>query len=104
MRYGDLPIGPKEQNFLWYRIYRKHKDEMSVLDAHGDFLLTREMTCMSVVFFAVLPPLGLVLGLTGRLVSVYACVLLLACLVTAASGQHYGRRLVANVLAIESAS
>jgi hypothetical protein len=102
-RYGAFPNDPKEQNLLWYRIYRQHKDEMPVLDAHGDFLLTREMTCMSIAFFIILPLLGLAQGLHWWLVLPYAGGLFLIYLVTATAGRHYGRRLVANVLAIEAA-
>jgi hypothetical protein len=102
-RYGPLPTEPREQNLLWYRIYRTHKDEAAVLDAHTDFLLTREMALMSVAFFIVLPLLGLASGIPRIQVALYAAALFAAYILCAVSGQHYGRRLVANVLAIEGA-
>ena len=43
-RFGSLPTTLEIQNQLWYRIYREHQDELSVLDAHRSYLLSRDLT------------------------------------------------------------
>jgi hypothetical protein len=45
---GPLPEEPSQQTALWYRIYRSHRDEASVEDAHGAYLRFREMATLSV--------------------------------------------------------
>lgn len=99
---ADFPTDPHEQNRLWYRIYQRHKDEPPVLDAHGNYLLARELACLSMAFLVLLPGLALILGVHWTMVLFYAVGLIVIYALIALSGRYYGRRFVANVLAIES--
>lgn len=49
-----IPTEPIEQNRTWYKIYKKHQDKDSVIDAHKNFLLTREIAGLSFLFLIVL--------------------------------------------------
>jgi hypothetical protein len=102
--HGPLPDEPVEQNKLWFKIYRKHSGEPSVLDSHGDYLLTRELASLSLLFVAVLPTTALALGVPPTTSIFYGLALATLYATVALAGQHYSRRLVANVLAIEGAS
>ena len=104
LRLGKLPIDPVEQNQLWYRLYNQYKDETPVIDAHGNYLLVRELVCLSVAFLFALPGLALTLGVGYSVALQYAGLLSILYVLVACSGRYYGRRFVANVLAIESAS
>ena len=103
VRLGELPADPDEQNRVWYRLYRQHKDEASVNDAHGNYLLARELACLSIAFLFALPTLALALGVSFKVALPYAEILLVIYVLVAYSGSYYGHRFVANVLAIESA-
>lgn len=103
VRLGELPTDPDEQNRVWYRLYRQHKDEAPINDAHGSYLLARELACLSIAFLLALPTLALALGVSFKVALPYAGILLILYVLVAYSGNYYGRRLVANVLAIESA-
>ena len=100
---GELPTDPDEQNRVWYRLYRQHKDEAPINDAHGSYLLARELACLSIAFLLALPTLALALGVSFKVALPYAGILLILYALVAYSGSYYGRRFVANVLAIESA-
>ncbi|MEM8949246.1 MAG: hypothetical protein AAGA21_14700 [Pseudomonadota bacterium] len=102
-RIGDLPIEPEEQNRVWYRLYRQHENQTSVRDAHGNYLLARELACLSLAFALIFPVLAFVLGTNVTIAMLYAGVMLAVYLLIAYSGCNYGRRFVANVLAIEGA-
>ncbi len=103
-RIGEFPIEPAKQTALWYGIYRKHQTEPSVEDANGAFLLYREMIGLIVAAFAVLLIVGI--GLLGawRLTAIALIFLVGEYLIIMLAGRHSAEHLVANVLAIASAS
>ena len=101
--YGPFPLEPAKQTSTWYAIYRRHLSEPSVEDAHGAYLLYREMVCLvgvsimgtliASVYFRLFWKSTLIC--VGFLVIEYIAVMLAARF----SAEH----LVANVLAIASA-
>jgi len=98
-KYGSLPEKPKEQNALWYRLYKEHAGSITVSEAHKTYLLIRDMTALSVLF-AVLFSAGAILAPVDWKITILYCVSLLAqYLVLAASARNYGMRFVLNVLA-----
>lgn len=48
-KYGPFPKEPVEQNALWYRIFKKHQDETIIVEAHKNFLLTRDIASISIM-------------------------------------------------------
>ncbi len=101
-RRGPLPSEPEAQQRLWYKIYREHRGEESVLDANRRFLTFRDLATVSFLV-AVLAPITLWLfgfGFAGGAVAaVFAVQYLGACL----AARSAGVRLVRTVLAIDGA-
>lgn len=101
--HSSLPIDPEAQDRLFYAIYRKHKNETGVLDAHKSYLAMREISVLNLLFLGSLSPLaGYVLGSFQDVIG-YVSVMVLAFVSTCYAAQQYGRRMVENVLAAESA-
>lgn len=57
-RYGKLPTDPREQNALWYRIYKDKQNEKIILSSHGKWLLFRECAIIALIFMLLLSPVS----------------------------------------------
>ncbi|MDP3722887.1 MAG: hypothetical protein Q8R91_05245 [Candidatus Omnitrophota bacterium] len=99
---GRFPEDPKEQNALWYQLYKKHTESVTVIEAHRAYLLTRDMTALSAVF-AVLFSIGIFVALASlKIVALYGATLIAQYLILSTSARNYGTRFVLNVLTEES--
>jgi hypothetical protein len=104
MKHGDLPQDPREQNALWYRLYKAHKTTPLVWEAHKIYLLTRDMSTIAAVF-AVVFSMGLLVTSVNRTVLLlYVGALLAQYILVASAARNYGNRFVLNVLCEESQS
>ena len=93
-----LPVDPKEQNNEWFRLYRQYQDDLQVFHSHKAFLLTRDLTSLTVVFIP-LSILGhFLLGSTLQMLIYHLLILVMLFIVISLSAKHYGERFVANVL------
>lgn len=101
---GALPADPVEQNRLWYSLYQQHRNEAPVIQAHRDYLLTREMTSLSALFVVFLPISLYVSGAVSKLAIGYGVVLMAVYTVVALASRNLGNRFVANVLALVNKS
>lgn len=101
---GEFPIEPAKQTSLWYGIYRRHVLEPSVEDAHGAYLLYREMIGLTATAFVANLIIGLSLRVPWRLTGIGSILLLLEYSILMLAGRHAGEHLVASVLAIASTS
>ena len=101
-RWGPLPEDPNAQNRLWYKIYRQHDQEASVKDAHQSYLLTRDLTALSVVFLLTFGPAAFVVAQDMLTAAYYVAALAALFLLASQAGRNYGGRLVTNVLAAAS--
>lgn len=99
---GAFPESAKEQNALWYLLYQKVKNEVSVLDAHKAFLLYRDMATLSLLLLLVSVALMLALGFTINELCKAGLVFALQYLLTALSARFAGERFVCTVLALHS--
>ncbi len=103
-KYGSLPEEPEQQTAFWYRIYRAHKEEASVEDAHGAYLRFREMTTLCSTFIIV----GVVcvgyFDIRGRPLLLGVLLLAIEYLEVMFAARNAATRFVANVLALESAT
>ncbi len=101
-KIGDFPSDLLEQNRLWYRIYRTHEDEPSVMGAHRDFLLTRDITWLSFAMFILFGLGSAFLGESVLQTVWYPVFLASQYVVTSIAARRNGVRLVLNVLAVEA--
>ena len=95
------PSDPREQNALWYRLYKSVENEPAVIDAHRSFLLTRDYTAIAFIVLLVAGPLGLFF-LSAKFAAIYVAVLLLQCLLARQAASNYGNRFVTTVLALKA--
>lgn len=101
-RLGSFPTDPREQNATWYGIYRAHKDEAPVLDAHKLFLMYRDMASLSIVLLALFGIALWYAGVSRDTVLIGQAVFAAQYIATMIGARHAGSRLVCTVLAIES--
>ena len=101
-KVGDFPSDPSEQNHLWYRIYRAHESEPSVMGAHKDFLLTRDITWLSFAMFVLFGLGSVFIGETTLQTVWYPAILVSQYVVAAIAARRSGVRFVLNVLAVEA--
>jgi len=101
-KLGEFPSDPKEQNALWYKLYKKHSDKLTVNEAHRTYLLTRDLAAVSAVLICLFAVAAGLSDATWKLQLGYTTYLVLQYLVTAAAGRNYGNRFVTNVLVEES--
>jgi len=102
--FGPLPTNSEEQNRLFYKIYRTHRDEVGVLDAHGRYLAARDISTITALLMLVLPWLAWwSSGNEGHAI-IYGLALLAVYGFCALAAQNYSLRMVQHVLALASAS
>jgi len=99
---GEFPTDPKQQNSLWYELYRRVQHDGAVVDAHRSFLLFRDMSALSILLL-ILTALAFYLfkfGLNdiGKIALIFLCQYLLAMM----SARVTGERFVCTVLSIHS--
>jgi hypothetical protein len=100
--YGKLPIAAAKQSQLFYTIYKKHENEVAVLDAHKSYLAARDIATINLILLFVLPVIAVAAIHSIKLSALYALVLLIAYAATCWAAQAYGTRLVQNSLAVAS--
>lgn len=101
-KYGELPIDAEAQNILWYKLYKANGDEHSVVDAHRDFLLYRDMASIGFILLAIFSVAAKFFLLSAQVYLVFALLLIMQLLVLINAARNHGIRFVTNVLAIES--
>jgi hypothetical protein len=101
---GEFPRAPRDQNALWYRLFKKVEADPAVAQAHRHFLLFRDLAALSFLLAVVAPP-GLYFVGAGP-ASVWFALGLFAVqyLATAIAARHNGVGLVGNVLALHGAT
>lgn len=99
--YSPLPETAKEQNSLWYKIYKSFQEDPVVKKSHKDFLLGRDLTAIALLFLIVGGVAGIIL-ITGSIKWWYLIFALVQYFILAVVTQNHGKRLVCNVLALET--
>lgn len=104
-RHGPLPAEPKQQNRHWYnQIYKPNRDKPGIAQAHGRYLLLREVTAISAVLAPPLAASAFIFSSRDHTwTTAYAVGLALQYLVTSIAAANSGVRLVKNALAEASA-
>ena len=101
--HGPLPTDPREQNALWYRMYKSVADDSSVWQVHREFLFTRDYTCLSLMVLVVLGGAGFFLIPSTQTGLIYLALLVLQYFLTSRAARHHGGRFVTTVLALKGA-
>lgn len=102
-KLGKFPAEPRQQNALWYRIYKTQAEKTTVVQAHKAYLLTRDLAAVSAVLFCLFSVAVIASSnMAVRLKLGYTGYLLLQYVTTAAAARNYGNRFVTNVLVEES--
>lgn len=101
--HAPLPVNPIDQNRLWFKLYKSHREDIAILKSHKDFLLARDMTSMAFLYlmFAGIPMLFF--G-TTPISYYYIIFVIMQYLTLVRVGQNKGKAFVTNVLAVESIS
>jgi hypothetical protein len=101
-KYKNLPTSPKEQNSLWYRMYKKHQEKPSVIDAHRNFLLMRDLATISFIFILIFGLYILIRANYSFRSFIVFLIFFVEYIIFCISARNYGIRFVCNVLAEES--
>ena len=75
-----LPTDPREQNRVWYRMYKTVENFPKILQLHRDFLLLRDYTGLSVLFVLVFGSIGLYKISSLKVSEFYLLILFVPCL------------------------
>ncbi|WP_256252891.1 hypothetical protein [Burkholderia ubonensis] len=100
---GAFPSDERDQNSMWYRLYKQVESEASVLESHQKYLMFRDIAAMSLLL---VPLVALGLFLFGNTVwaIVWSAVVFAAqYLIAVLAARNSGIRFVQNVLCIHSA-
>jgi len=101
--FGPLPIAAREQNALWYKLYRSVGSDPSVVQVHRAYLFTRDYACLALFACFVLGGAGLAqIPSTGTALG-YLGILIIQFLLARRAARTHGVRLVTTVLALKSA-
>lgn len=99
---GSFPDDPREQNTLWFKLYKKVESEVTVAQAHRHYLLFRDLAAMSLLL-APIATLALYLGgAASPATSIAFALLCTQYAATALAGRNNGIRFVTNVLTLHS--
>ena len=97
---GAFPSDPSQQNAMWYRLFKKVEQEVSIEHVHGQFLLLRDLASISALLLA-----GCVLCWRVGLIFDWESLILgsilgVQFLLAALSARSQGQGLVNSVLAL----
>jgi hypothetical protein len=96
---GPLPNSPDEENRVWFRMYKTVENTPAVLQVHRDFLLLRDYTGLSLLFFIVFGAIGIYAIESPKTWGLYLAILSVQYLVVRQAASNYGIRMVTTVLA-----
>lgn len=94
-----IPIDPKEQNTTWFKLYKKYENKITVKNAHKNFLLTRDLATISLIF-SIIGTAGLIFGKVYQTkLLAYFGIMIIHYIILSIVAQNHGKRFVCNVLA-----
>jgi hypothetical protein len=96
---APLPKEPAEQNWVWYRLYKTIENDPLILEAHKEFLLTRDFTGLAALFVIFFGSAGFYSIPSIGIAVIYFLLLIVQFFVVRLAAVHYGIRFVTNVLA-----
>ena len=104
LKYGPLPTSAPEQTALWYRMYRRHSQDVTIEDAHGAYLRFREMTALTPALLLSCLGSFVLFCVPGKMLA-FGCLLLAGeYIVLLFATRNAAKHFVSNVLALESSA
>jgi len=98
-KHGPLPAAPKEQNVLWYRLYRGVSNEPAVEQAQRHFLFARDFAFMSLIMLVILGITAAFFIRPALTAEFYILLLMVQWGIATRAANVGGHRFVTNVLA-----
>jgi hypothetical protein len=103
-KVGPFPRAPRDQNSLWYKLYRSVADESAVANAHRASLFTRDYAGIAFLMLLVGGAIGWWCIPSTATAEIYTVLLLVQYLLVRHAAQNYGVRFVTTVLAFKAVS
>ena len=100
---GKLPEDEREQNEIWYRLYKSVESDPGVAHNHRDYLFTRDYTTLAALFLIILGGLAMYQFDEWSRVFAYIGCLIIQYVVVRYAAAQYGCRFVATALAVKIA-
>lgn len=97
--YRPLPTDPREQNTLWYKLYKSVENEVSVNHIHREFLFTRDYACLAFMMLWLFGAIAIFQCTSARCAASYLLILAIQAVLVRRAARQNGRRLVTTVLA-----
>lgn len=95
IKLGILPSLPKEQNELWYKIYKEFENDSQILEIHRLYVLSRDLASIVIIligfYFASI--------IFVKFSIIVLCILLLQYFLLVIISRNYCRQFVVDVLA-----
>lgn len=102
-KFGRLPEKPYEQNRLWYNIYKKYEFDPMIFDSQRNFLISRDLTCLSFIYILTFPIVAVIqqyfFNIPFNWLLLYVGILIIEYMVLMKVSRNYGNRFALNVLA-----
>lgn len=95
---NGIPKNPRDQNSSWYDLYKKFQNEPIIYNAHKMYLLTRDLTALSVSIIPFVIAGHLILRTPINNILYNIIILIISVIVISISARNYGNRFVANVI------
>jgi hypothetical protein len=102
-KFGTLPTSEKDQNSLWYKLYKSVESEPAVTHANKEYLFTRDWTALTGMMVVGLGALAFWQATSPTTAMICIGALVAQYLVVRVAALNYGQRLVTSVLAVKSA-
>jgi len=97
-QFDTKPNSPHEQNAVWYKWYKAVQNQITVQEAHKQFLLNRDMTGIAFLFFIFGSPAIFFAGSSVLNSSFYLAITMLQFVIFSVVARNHGNRFVCNVL------
>lgn len=95
---SNLPNDPEKQNILWYSIYKKYSEKVTVKQSHKNFLLSRDISIISLLF-AFIGTIGYILmKISFSQIVLFVSIMILQHIIFLIVARNHGNRMVCNVI------
>lgn len=101
-KIGKFPKCKKEQNALWYKLYRQVRSDISVISSHKSYLLFREICAISAILTFVVPAFLYFSNENCSTILISFFIFAIQYILTSIGAKNSGIRFVRNVLAVYS--
>lgn len=101
-KHSFLPTDPKEQNQLWYKLYKTHEEKITIKDSQRNYLFTRDLTAFIFLLIPICIVVNIIVGSSFNNILFLLIAMSFEYIILVISTRNYGYRFVCNVLAEES--